>query len=117
MPPAPNSKHRPISPASARLMAVCEAKRVADGLSYGALAREILVDKADLCRALKLKEEPSARTRGALVSYFGLADAAALTARERESVLLMQAGAAARQTADSLEAIIKLRVACDPPEV
>lgn len=114
------SKHRPITPATASLMVLCEARRREWGYSFARVARESCIDKADVCRALSLKEEPSARTRGALITYFGVADASALSIRERVVVLLMEIGAGARQQAEAVDELVKLielRTLQGPPEV
>lgn len=114
------SRHRPITPATARVMAVCEARRREWGFAFARVAREACLDKADVSRALGLKEEPSARTRGALITYFGVADASALSIRERVVVLLMEIGAGARQQAEAVDELVKLielRTLQGPPEV
>jgi transcriptional regulator with XRE-family HTH domain len=98
-------------------MAACEAKRTTLGLSYADVARKVGVDSADARRALSLKEEPSARTRGALVEYFAVAEASDLNAREKELSNLIEAGSGLRKAADALERLVALRVSQDPPEV
>ena len=55
---------------SIRLMSACEARRIALGLSYADVNRGTSVDQSDVSRALRLIEEPTARTIRRLCSFF-----------------------------------------------
>jgi len=47
------------------------------------------LDKSDVAKALKLKEQPTAQTLGRLCEYFSIASAADLKTSERKRALLV----------------------------
>ncbi len=65
------SRHgRLPSDRSIRLISACEARRNTLGLSYADINRGVGVDQSDISRALRLIEEPTARTIRRLCSFF-----------------------------------------------
>ena len=86
---APRTRHRPVSRPTAPLLAACRVRFDESGLSIGKVARATVLDKADVSRALNLREEPTPRTLGRLCEYFNIASAADLTCAERKRALLI----------------------------
>lgn len=106
---APYVRRRPIASETARLMTLCEAKRVTARMTYADVGRATAVDKSDVSRALRLREEPTKRTVRALVSYFEVADMRGVSLRQRELALLIEMEAALTKAADKIGKLVKLR--------
>lgn len=109
------SPHSPITDKAAVLMAACDARRIAEGLSYAEVGRRVAVHKSDVSRALRLQEEPSARTLLALVGYFRVGDPANLALNERRVALLTELQATLTRGARIAGDLAQL-AALGPPE-
>ena len=73
---------------SIRLMSACEARRNTLGLSYADINRGTGVDQSDISRALRLIEEPTARTIRRLCTFFEI-DGIDNLAREDAEVAIL----------------------------
>ncbi|HUV88000.1 MAG TPA: helix-turn-helix transcriptional regulator [bacterium] len=113
----PRVRHRPVEHSTAPILAACRARFDESGLSIGDVARATALDKADLSRALNLREEPTPRTLGRLCEYFNVASGADLNRAERKYTLLIEIRAAAERQADLLGALAALAAGDDPPGI
>ena len=82
-------RHNPVSQDTAPLLAACRVRFDESNYSISDIARATVLDKADVSRALNLREEPTPRTLGRLCEYFNIASAADLNCAERKRALLI----------------------------
>ena len=106
----PRFRRRPIGAATAKLMSLCEAERVAQRMSYADVGRATGIKSSDISAALRLREEPTKRTVRELVAYFGFGKLGrAVSLKQREVALLIEMEAAFTRAADKIEAFLRLR--------